>query len=80
MPNGSRSRKLELDWQAPISSLSLLITSLAWRQDHNGFTQQDPGFLDLVNNKSAEITRIYLPLMHTACSAVATTAYAARTM
>jgi xylulose-5-phosphate/fructose-6-phosphate phosphoketolase len=39
----------------------LLITSLVWRQDHNGFTHEDPGFLDVVSNKSAEITRIYLP-------------------
>jgi xylulose-5-phosphate/fructose-6-phosphate phosphoketolase len=41
--------------------LNLLISSLVWRQDHNGFTHQDPGFLDLVSNKSAEVTRIYLP-------------------
>ncbi len=53
--------KLEIDWRAPISSLNLLITSLVWRQDHNGFTHEDPGFLDVVSNKSAEITRIYLP-------------------
>ena len=53
--------KLELDWRAPIASLNLLITSLVWRQDHNGFTHQDPGFLDVVSNKSADITRIYLP-------------------
>jgi xylulose-5-phosphate/fructose-6-phosphate phosphoketolase len=53
--------KLEIDWRASISSLNLLITSLVWRQDHNGFTHEDPGFLDLVSNKSAEITRIYLP-------------------
>jgi xylulose-5-phosphate/fructose-6-phosphate phosphoketolase len=53
--------KLELRWRAPISSLNLLITSLVWRQDHNGFTHQDPGFLDVVTNKSPEITRIYLP-------------------
>ena len=44
-----------------MSSLNLLITSLVWRQDHNGFTHQDPGFLDLVTNKSPEVTRIYLP-------------------
>jgi xylulose-5-phosphate/fructose-6-phosphate phosphoketolase len=55
------SSKKELSWRAPISSLNLLITSLVWRQDHNGFTHQDPGFLDVVTNKSAEITRIYLP-------------------
>ncbi len=53
--------KLELDWRASISSLNLLISSVVWRQDHNGFTHEDPGFLDLVSNKSAEITRIYLP-------------------
>ena len=53
--------KLELDWRAPISSLNLLISSLVWRQDHNGFTHQDPGFLDVVSNKSAAISRIYLP-------------------
>jgi xylulose-5-phosphate/fructose-6-phosphate phosphoketolase len=48
-------------WRAPISSLNLLITSTVWRQDHNGFTHQDPGFLDIVVNKSPEVTRIYLP-------------------
>jgi xylulose-5-phosphate/fructose-6-phosphate phosphoketolase len=53
--------KLELRWRAPISSVNLLITSLVWRQDHNGFTHQDPGFLDVVTNKSPEVTRIYLP-------------------
>jgi len=53
--------KLELRWRAEISSINLLITSLVWRQDHNGFTHQDPGFLDVVTNKSPEVTRIYLP-------------------
>lgn len=48
-------------WRAPISSLNLLITSTVWRQDHNGFTHQDPGFLDVVVNKSPDVTRIYLP-------------------
>jgi xylulose-5-phosphate/fructose-6-phosphate phosphoketolase len=51
----------ELPWRAPISSLNLLITSTVWRQDHNGFTHQDPGFLDLVVNKSPRVCRIYLP-------------------
>ena len=46
---------------AKISSLNLLITSTVWRQDHNGFTHQDPGFLDVVVNKSSAVTRIYLP-------------------
>jgi xylulose-5-phosphate/fructose-6-phosphate phosphoketolase len=50
-----------LSWRADLSSLNLLITSTVWRQDHNGFTHQDPGFLDLVVNKSAAVTRIYLP-------------------
>jgi xylulose-5-phosphate/fructose-6-phosphate phosphoketolase len=53
--------KLEIRWRAPVSSINLLITSLVWRQDHNGFTHQDPGFLDVVTNKSPEVTRIYLP-------------------
>jgi xylulose-5-phosphate/fructose-6-phosphate phosphoketolase len=53
--------KAELSWRAPISSLNILISSLVWRQDHNGFSHEDPGFLDVVSNKSAEITRIYLP-------------------
>ena len=48
-------------WRSPVSSLNLLITSTVWRQDHNGFTHQDPGFLDIVVNKSPEVTRIYLP-------------------
>ena len=51
----------DLSWRRPISSLNLLITSTVWRQDHNGFTHQDPGFLDVVLNKSAAVTRIYLP-------------------
>jgi len=51
----------ELPWRAKISSLNLLITGLVWRQDHNGFTHQDPGFLDVVANKSPEVVRIYLP-------------------
>jgi len=53
--------KKELDWRAPVPSINLLITSLVWRQDHNGFTHQDPGFLDVVTNKSRDIVRIYLP-------------------
>ena len=51
----------ELSWRAPVSSLNLLITSTVWRQDHNGFTHQDPGFLDVVVNKSPSVCRIYLP-------------------
>jgi xylulose-5-phosphate/fructose-6-phosphate phosphoketolase len=51
----------EEKWRAPVSSLNLLITSTVWRQDHNGFTHQDPGFLDIVVNKSPEVCRIYLP-------------------
>ncbi|MCA1805165.1 MAG: phosphoketolase family protein [Xanthomonadaceae bacterium] len=51
----------DIPWRAPVSSLNLLITSTVWRQDHNGFTHQDPGFLDLVVNKDPAVTRIYLP-------------------
>jgi len=51
----------DIPWRAPISSLNLLITSTVWRQDHNGFTHQDPGFLDIVVNKNPNVCRIYLP-------------------
>ena len=51
----------ELPWRRKVASLNLLITSTVWRQDHNGFTHQDPGFIDVVVNKRAEVTRIYLP-------------------
>jgi xylulose-5-phosphate/fructose-6-phosphate phosphoketolase len=51
----------QLSWREEIASLNLLVTSTVWRQDHNGFTHQDPGFLDVVLNKSPEVTRIYLP-------------------
>src|SRR6476469_7208672 len=51
----------ELPWRAPVSSLNLLITSTVWRQDHNGFTHQDPGFIDVVMNKSPDVCRVYMP-------------------
>ena len=51
----------ELSWRAPVSSINILVTSTVWRQDHNGFTHQDPGFIDLVLNKSPEVCRVYLP-------------------
>jgi xylulose-5-phosphate/fructose-6-phosphate phosphoketolase len=51
----------QLPWRAKVASLNLLITSTVWRQDHNGFTHQDPGFLDVVVNKNASVTRIYMP-------------------
>jgi xylulose-5-phosphate/fructose-6-phosphate phosphoketolase len=51
----------QLSWRESIASLNLLVTSTVWRQDHNGFTHQDPGFLDVVVNKSPAVTRIYLP-------------------
>ena len=53
--------KKEISWRAPVPSINILITSLVWRQDHNGFTHQDPGFLDVVTNKSPDVVRIYLP-------------------
>ncbi len=54
-------KALDIPWRAPVSSLNILLTSTVWRQDHNGFSHQDPGFLDLVTNKSPRVTRIYLP-------------------
>lgn len=51
----------EIPWRRPISSLNYLLTSHVWRQDHNGFSHQDPGFIDHVVNKSAEVVRVYLP-------------------
>jgi xylulose-5-phosphate/fructose-6-phosphate phosphoketolase len=51
----------EVEWRRPVSSLNILITSTVWRQDHNGFSHQDPGFLDVVVNKSPKVTRVYLP-------------------
>lgn len=53
--------KHEVPWRSPVSSLNILLSSTVWRQDHNGFSHQDPGFLDVVTNKSASVTRIYLP-------------------
>ncbi len=51
----------EIPWRRPIASLNYLLTSHVWRQDHNGFSHQDPGFIDHVVNKKAEIIRVYLP-------------------
>ncbi|MCA6118864.1 phosphoketolase family protein [Bradyrhizobium sp. WSM 1738] len=50
-----------LPWRRPIASLNYLLTSHVWRQDHNGFSHQDPGFVDLVTNKKADVVRVYLP-------------------
>ncbi|KAH9905634.1 D-xylulose 5-phosphate/D-fructose 6-phosphate phosphoketolase [Xylariomycetidae sp. FL2044] len=52
---------LEVEWRTKVASLNILLTAVVWRQDHNGFTHQDPGFLDVVANKSPEVVRIYLP-------------------
>jgi xylulose-5-phosphate/fructose-6-phosphate phosphoketolase len=51
----------ELPWRRDIASLNYLLASHVWQQDHNGFTHQDPGFLDHVVNKKADIVRVYLP-------------------
>jgi xylulose-5-phosphate/fructose-6-phosphate phosphoketolase len=51
----------EISWRRPIASLNILLTSHVWRQDHNGFSHQDPGFIDHVVNKKADIIRVYLP-------------------
>ena len=50
-----------LSWRQPIASLNLILTSNVWQQDHNGFTHQDPGFLDHIANKKADVVRLYLP-------------------
>ena len=50
-----------IPWRRPIASLNYLLTSHVWRQDHNGFSHQDPGFIDHVMNKKAEVIRVYLP-------------------
>jgi xylulose-5-phosphate/fructose-6-phosphate phosphoketolase len=50
-----------IPWRAPIASLNYLLTSHVWRQDHNGFSHQDPGFIDHVVNKKADVVRVYLP-------------------
>jgi xylulose-5-phosphate/fructose-6-phosphate phosphoketolase len=52
---------LNIPWRKPIASLNYLLTSHVWRQDHNGFSHQDPGFIDHVANKKADVVRIYLP-------------------
>ncbi len=70
----------KLPWRRPIASLNILLESHVWRQDHNGFTHQDPGFIDHVVNKKAEVIRVYLPpdtncllsVMTTACGAATT--------
>ena len=51
----------KIPWRRPIASLNYLLTSHVWRQDHNGFTHQDPGFIDHVMNKKADVVRVYLP-------------------
>ena len=51
----------DIAWRRPIASLNYLLSSHVWRQDHNGFSHQDPGFIDLVANKKAEVIRVYLP-------------------
>ncbi|MEB3264508.1 MAG: phosphoketolase family protein [Synechococcus sp.] len=58
-------------WRAPIGAWNCLISSTVWRQDHNGFTHQDPGFIDLAGNKSGDVVRVYLPADANALLAVA---------
>ncbi|RYP93197.1 hypothetical protein DL770_000672 [Monosporascus sp. CRB-9-2] len=52
---------LDVEWRVKVASLNILLTSVVWRQDHNGFTHQDPGFLSVIANKSPAVVRIYLP-------------------
>lgn len=53
--------KNKVSWRASISSLNVILSSTVWRQDHNGFSHQDPGYVDLVTNKSADVVRVYFP-------------------
>ena len=53
--------KSKVSWRASISSLNIVLSSTVWRQDHNGFSHQDPGYVDLVSNKSADVVRVYFP-------------------
>ncbi len=53
--------KNHVPWRAPVASENILLSSTVWRQDHNGFSHQDPGFIDIVTNKSPTVTRLYLP-------------------
>ena len=53
--------KNHVPWRAPVASENILLSSTVWRQDHNGFSHQDPGFIDLVTNKGPSVTRVYLP-------------------
>ncbi|PHS71513.1 MAG: phosphoketolase [Methylophaga sp.] len=56
-----KTTSMDIPWRRPIASLNYLLTSHVWRQDHNGFSHQDPGFIDYVLNKKAEIVQVYLP-------------------
>jgi xylulose-5-phosphate/fructose-6-phosphate phosphoketolase len=60
--------KNHVPWRAPVSSQNILLSSTVWRQDHNGFSHQDPGFIDLVTNKSPSVTRVYFRRTRTRCS------------
>lgn len=60
----------EISWRKDIPSLNYILTSHCWQQDHNGFTHQDPGFLNHIVTKKPDIVRIYLPLMLIHCYAL----------
>ena len=71
----------DIPWRRSIASLNYLLTSHVWRQDHNGFSHQDPGFIDHVVNKKAEVIRVYLPpdAQHACCGSPTTACAAATT-
>lgn len=68
--------KFHVPWRAPIGSWNCLISSTVWRQDHNGFTHQDPGMIDIAGNKNGEVVRVYLPPDANCLLAVAELAFA----
>jgi xylulose-5-phosphate/fructose-6-phosphate phosphoketolase len=71
--------KNHVPWRASGGVENILLSSTVWRQDHNGFSHQDPGFIDLVTNKSASVTRVYLRPTPTRCCRSPITACAAPT-
>lgn len=72
--------KNKVPWRAPVSSLNILLSSTVWRQDHNGFSHQDPGYVDLVTNKSADVVRVYFPPDANCLLSVTITVYAVKIM
>ena len=78
--SGSKATKREIPWRAPISGLNILLSSHVWRQDHNGFSHQDPGFIDVLLNKANDthVVNAYYPCDANMALAVAERVYRSR--